>query len=127
MVLNVIISALLVTVISLFVGEIKPEYSFLIKIAGIIVIILWTLTIAADKINEFYSYFSGLSDISDLLKILVKAATVCMATSITSSVCRENGNAAIAQCVELFGRFAMFILCLPLIESAVSTALSLID
>ena len=127
MVLNVIICALLVTVISLFIGEIKPEYSFLIKISGIIVIILWTVIIAADKINEFYSYFSELSDISDLLKALVKAAAVCIATSITSSVCRENGNAAIAQCVELFGRLAMFILCLPLIESAVKTALSLID
>ncbi|MGN1443153.1 MAG: SpoIIIAC/SpoIIIAD family protein [Acutalibacteraceae bacterium] len=127
MILNVIICALTITVISLLIGQIKPEYTFLIKLSGVLIIIFWTLTIAQDKISEFYSYFSQLSDITDVLKTLIKAAAVCIATSITSSICKENGNTAIAQCVELFARFAIFALCLPLIESAIKTALSLID
>lgn len=126
MILNVIICALLITVISLFIGQIKPEYSFFIKISGVLILLIWSVSIAGDKFEEFYSYFSQVSGISDILKTLCKAAAVCICASVTSSICRENGNAAIAQCVELFGRLAMFALCLPLIESAIKTALSLI-
>lgn len=127
MVLNVIICALILTVISLLIGQIEPEYAFFIKISGVLILLLSILTIAQDKISEFTSYFSQLSDITDVMKTLIKAAAVCIATSITSSICKENGNTAIAQCVELFGRFAIFTLCLPFIESAIKTALSLID
>lgn len=126
MIFNVIICALLITVISLFIGQIKPEYSFFIKLSGVLIILIWTVSYAGNRIEEFYSYFARVSDITDILKILIKAAAVCIATSITSSLCKENGNTAIAGCVELFGRFAMFALCLPLIESVIKTALTLI-
>ncbi|MGN1193957.1 MAG: SpoIIIAC/SpoIIIAD family protein [Acutalibacteraceae bacterium] len=127
MIVNVIVSALMITVVCLFVSQVKPEFSFLIKLSGVCLILLFAVTFAKDKLADFYSYFSGISDISDVLRILIKAAAICIATSVTSSICKENGNTAIAQGVELFGRFAMFSICLPLIESIIKTALSFID
>lgn len=127
MVVNIIAAALTVTAVCLFINQVKPEFSFLIKLCGICLILFAALMFAGDKLSDFYSYFSGISEISDVLKVLIKAAAVCIATELTSAVCKENGNASVAKAVELFGRFAMFAICLPLIESVVKTALSFLD
>lgn len=127
MIINVIVAALMITVVCLFISQVKPEFAVLIKLAGVCLILLAAVTFAKDKLADFYSYFSSISDISEVLGILIKAAAICIATSVTSSICKENGNLAIAQGVELFGRFAMFTVCLPLIESIIKTALSFID
>lgn len=127
MITQIIVFAVLITVVCTMLNRVRPDFSFLIKIAGVCLILVFAFDFAKDKISEFYSYFSGISQLSDVLRVLIKAAAVCIATSVTSGICKDNGNTAVAQCVELFGRFAMFAVCLPLIESIIKTALSFID
>lgn len=127
MIVEVIVFAILSTVLCTVLNRDRPDFSFLLKIAGVSLILVLAFDFAKDRISEFYSYFSGLTEISDVLRVLIKAAVICIATSVTSAICKDNGNTAVAQCVELFGRFTMFAVCLPLMESIIKTALSFID
>ena len=54
--------------------------------------------------------------------VLVKGLGIAMLTQITAGICRDCGESGIAEGVELAGRLAILLLCLPLCEELLEAA-----
>ena len=64
---------------------------------------------------------------SQALRTLMKCLGVCYLCEIAGQVCREAGQTAIASKVELAGKAAVLLLCLPMFEELLEIALTLIN
>ena len=62
---------------------------------------------------------SGLDE--SYISVVFKAMAICFITQITSDLCKDSGESAIASAMELWGRISVVIISLPLIESVVNT------
>ena len=67
------------------------------------------------------SFFHQLEELGDLqsgvLDILLKATGIGLVSELTSSVCRDSGNSALAQACKILGIMAMMSLSLPILET----------
>lgn len=127
MIIKIIAVALIVTLVSALLKNMGSELLPVARIAGAAVILSLAAKESAAKISAFFSYAGGLSDIGEPLSVLVKGALICAAAKITADVCRENGNASAASAVEFSARAVMLMLCMPVIEAVLKTALAFID
>lgn len=56
---------------------------------------------------------------SSYISLIFKAAAICFITQITCEICRDSGENAIASAAELWGRGAVTIMSVPVIEALV--------
>lgn len=105
----------------------KPEYAMLVSLAaaglifGLLVVDLIPAFSVMRRLMDQVS-FSG-----EYVRILIKCLGVCYLCQLAGQVCKEAGQLAIASKIELAGKVAILILTLPMFESLLETALSLID
>lgn len=61
---------------------------------------------------------SGLPE--SYISLVFKATAICLITQITSDLCRDSGETAIASAAELWGRGAVTFITLPLVRTLIS-------
>lgn len=61
---------------------------------------------------------SGLPE--SYISLVFKATAICLITQITSDLCRDSGETAIASAAELWGRGAVTFISLPLVRTLIS-------
>ena len=119
--------AILCTISSLVLRQYKSEYSYFIELAGIILIVVFAVDFAKSAISELKSILD-FSDIgAQTIEILVKALGIAALTGISSDICKDNSNQALAGTLEFFGKAAVVALCIPLIKAVAALALGLIN
>lgn len=112
--------------ICLLLSGYKSEYSFAAVIAAGSFIFI-------SVIREVLPAFSRLSSLADsagfeggYFKIALKALGICFVTQFAADTCRDFGQSALAAKAEFIGKCAVFLLSLPLLESILQSAASLI-
>ena len=119
--------AILCTISSLVLRQYKSEYSYFIELAGIILIVIFAVNFAKSAMSELKSILD-FSDIgAQTIEILVKALGIAVLTGISSDICKDNSNQALAGTLEFFGKAAVVALCIPLIKSVAALAAGLIN
>lgn len=93
------------------------EQSMMIAIAACTAIMVSAASFAASMIDELRDIFStaGISD--NYISLMFKAAAICLITQITSELCRDSGESAIASAAEMWGRGAVTFISLPLVKA----------
>lgn len=92
------------------------EQSIFVALAACALIIGAFLSIAGPVLNETISLFESAGISSGYISIILKAAAVCFITQITCDICRDGGENAIAAAAELWGRGAVTVIALPVVE-----------
>ena len=93
----------------------KSEYSLFIRL-------LVTVGAALISLAVFYPILKFLEDIASgtqiqkYFPILIKALGIALLTQITSDICNDSGEGAIASRVEAIGKAEIILLCIPLIK-----------
>lgn len=105
----------------------KPEYAMLVSLAAVAFLFFWILGEFLPALNTLRGMMERTAFSSDALKILMKCLGVCYLCEIAGQVCREAGQTAIASKVELAGKVAVLLLCLPMFEELLQIALTLIN
>ncbi len=105
----------------------KPEYAMLVSLAAVAFLFFWILGEILPALNTLRGIMERTAFSSDALKILMKCLGVCYLCEIAGQVCREAGQTAIASKVELAGKVAVLLLCLPMFEELLQIALTLIN
>lgn len=126
MIFKVITIGIIASLISLLLRENKKEYAVVIQIAAIVIVGSIVIGSVSDKIEALMSYINSLSEVHSIIKIMLKAALICIMTHFVNDICRESGNAAIADAVEFGGRSITLILAFPLIEELLKAAVSFV-
>lgn len=100
--------------------EILPFFEIAVVIAAVIILA------DADplKNNSLVKLISRYSQVSEAFRVIVKGAAVTVLTKLACDICRESGNALMADIVELGGRLMLITLAVPFIEKIFETALS---
>ncbi|MGI5893550.1 MAG: SpoIIIAC/SpoIIIAD family protein [Candidatus Merdivicinus sp.] len=105
----------------------KPEYAMLLSLAAAGVLFVWILAGILPALTAMRTLAEQSSYSAEALQILVKCLGVCYLSEIAGQICRESGQNAIASKIELAGRISVLVLCLPMFEELMRTALSLIQ
>lgn len=102
------------------------EQSMLLAIAACSAVMGSFAAFAAPMMTDVSNIFmsAGISD--SYLALIFKAAAICMITQITSELCRDSGETAIASAAELWGRGAVTFMSLPLVKAVLEQIGSLL-
>ncbi len=110
-------------VFSSLLKESRPEYVLPLQLGFVAIIISFVISAASKRLSDFFD--GTLSSLVEetYITVLLKGAVVSAACTVCASLCRESGNKALADTVELAGRIMIILFCVPLIESVVEAAL----
>ena len=102
-------------VLALMLKEWKPELSVAVSIATGIFLFFGVF----EELREVFSEFSGLMERGGVdlryFQIVVKIIGISYLAQFGSSICRESGQSAIAEKIELAGKAAVVSLTLPIL------------
>lgn len=128
--MNIIGIAALGIITAIIAKVIQPTNRDLAAALSVTAVVTVGLTVAA----EFGSIFSGLRRTvelggisSEYLQIALKTLGICYICELSSSCCRDCGETAIGSIIDISGRIAIAIICLPLIESFIEVVKNILE
>ena len=116
---------IITAVIALTLKRYNAEISFLIAIAGSVLIFLSVL-LNLNSIRETINQILGLASINPTyIAILLKVMGICFITEFASDCCIDAGQKALANNVSLSGKILVLVTALPLYKDVLNTVISL--
>ncbi len=112
----------------LVLKQFRPEWSVLIRL-GMLGVMFGFLLSMVTTILGFASDMSGEETLlpDGMWQLLLKALGVTIVTEVAASICRDSGEAGMAQWVETAGKLEILVLALPLISEVLSMVKSLLS
>ena len=104
-------------------GEIRLALA-LVCITVLLVRLAADLTSIRELISELLER-TGLEE--TYLKVIFKGLGICYISVISSDLCRDSGQTALAAQIEIFGRLAMLITALPLFRAVIEIVEALLS
>ena len=90
---------------------------------GVIVIMLLSILPQIKELMQLLRSLDFADEVSrESLKILIKVTVILTAGSIGADICRDNGENAIASCVELATKITAISLSIPVITAVIGVA-----
>ena len=124
--IKVLILGIIISILAVFLKQIKPEYSLLCVIVGSIVILIYILR----YITKVFSFFQEIIDktgISSTMFVnMLKIVGLGYLIEFSANVCKDSGNSSIADKVVLAGKLMIFLVSMPIISSLFNMILELI-
>ena len=117
---------LIATFINIIIKQYKPEFSvYVALITGAIIIFMFLdkLTILINMINDL-SAKAGMN--KDFLGILLKITGIAILTEFCVSVCKDSGETAIANKIDLGGKIIIIAMSIPIIASLLELILKIL-
>lgn len=93
------------------------EQSMLLAAAACTAVMGSFAAFAAPMMEEISEIFSAAGISDSYLSLVFKAAAICLITQITSGLCTDSGETAIASAAEMWGRGAIMFISLPLVKA----------
>lgn len=100
--------------INLLLHRLRPEFTPLTVAASGILLGVYFLRECAEIVTSL-SALASAKGLSGYLELLLKALAIAVACGLTSSLCRDCGESALAEKAELAGKLAILALTVPLI------------
>ena len=123
LIIKIAVLAVTAAVFSAVLKESKPEYVLPLQLCFIVLAASLLVSFASKKLSMlFENTFDDLVDVA-YISVMLKGAFVSVLCTLCASLCRESGNRALADVVEISGRVIIIMFGIPLIESVVETAL----
>lgn len=109
------------------VKKYSPEYSVLVEMGSIVLVVWIAFPYICDVIDFYYEYIGASGIDGDYLKIVIKALGVGLITQFCSDICRDSGEGALASKVELCGKAVMLAMAVPMAKAILEFAYSVIN
>ena len=114
--------AIICTVVSVIIRQVRPEYAVLVRVASTVGICAVAISVALPLITYLRSlYLGGLSESFNYVGNVIKALGVAILSQVCADICRDLGEGSAASGVELIGRIEILLLCVPMLETVIST------
>ena len=104
-------------VLAVILKQYCKDQSMLIALGVCCIVAISFFTAISPVISKVTEIFStaGLSE--NYSELIFKSASICFITEITCGICRDSGETAIASIAELWGRGAIIVISLPILEA----------
>ena len=103
-------------VIAVLLRQYCREQAMFAALAVCIAVLTGFVLIISPVMTEIFET-AGLS--SSYISLIFKAAAICFITEIICELCRDSGESAIASAAELWGRGAMVVISMPMLEALI--------
>lgn len=117
------LTALIVIII---LKQYKPEFSAYVSIIAGIIILLMVFS----KLSAIITLLSNLSNKvgvgSEFLKILIKITGIAILTEFAVSICKDSGETAIANKIDLGGKIIIVSISIPIITALLELVISIL-
>jgi stage III sporulation protein AD len=120
-IIKIIGIGLIAVIIIVIVRQYKPEFTLYISLlAGAIILFL-----VMDKLSEIINLLESLSNKTSInnefLKLLIKITGIAFLTEFAVSICKDTGENAIANKVDMGGKIIIVSMSIPIISSLLET------
>lgn len=117
---------LIALIIIVIIKQYRPEFVIYVSLtAGVLILVM-----IMDKIKAITSLLTSLSNKtalnSEFLILLIKITGIAFLTEFTVSICKDSGEAAIANKVDLGGKTLIISMSVPIIASLLENILKLL-
>lgn len=106
-------------ILSVLLKQYCKEQSMMVSLGVCIIIFAGAVGVISPVLEKTSELFTESGVNEGYIIIVFKAMAICFITQITSDICRDSGESAIASSAELFGRVLIILMSLPFIESLV--------
>lgn len=124
--IKIIILGVIISILTIFFKQIKPEFSLMFLIVGSLILIFYII----NAITPIFGYFTEIVNKTginnDMFKTLLKIIGVGYLVEFSASICIDSGNSSIADKIVLAGKLLIFLLSMPIITSLFDMILELI-
>lgn len=105
------------SVLGIILKQYCSEQSMLLTICACSGISVSAVTFLIPIINELTEIFTTAEISSDYINLIFKGTAISFITRLTSDICKDCGNSALASTAELWGRCSLTFLSLPLLKT----------
>ena len=97
------------------------EQSMMLSLGVCIIVFAGAVSIISPVMERLTFLFTESVVDESYISLVFKATAICFITQITSDLCRDSGENAVASVMELWGRISVMLISVPLIESIVES------
>jgi len=117
--IGIVVIGIIVTIIAIFLKQQNKEYALLVSLAGGM-LIFWFIIKSSSEVFSFVENIIKLSKIPDeSFKLLLKVLGLAYITQISSDLCKDAGENAIASKLEIAGKVSILLISIPLFEKVI--------
>lgn len=120
-------AGIIMCVLIVTVRQFKSELALPLCIACGVVMTLYLLSEVVPLIDELRGLAAMSGIPSQFLAIAVKAVGICVAVQVAADVCRDAGESALANQLELGGKLALLLVSFPLFQEMISLAADMME
>ena len=115
--LKVVFLEIAISILSVILKQIKPEYSIIVIISGSILLLIYILS----GFSEIFNFFSTVVDKTgidgDLFKFLLKIIGIGYLVEFSIGICNDSGHQSIGDNVAIAGKLLILLLSMPIISN----------
>lgn len=124
--LKVLLLGIIISMLVVFLKQVKPEYALLCLIVGSIILLVFILNYLSNIFVFFQEVVEKTGISNSLFVNLLKIVGLGYLVEFSASVCRDSGNASIADKVILAGKIMIFVVSMPIIRNLFEMILELV-
>lgn len=125
-IIKIIGVGLITLVITIILKEYKKEFAIYPVLVGGIIILFFSLNIFEDIINFIDELSSNSFINNEFLKILLKITGISILIEYAVSICKDSGESAIANKIDLGGKVIIISMSIPIISTTMNTLTKLL-
>ena len=89
------------------------------QIGAAITVLIYIFSSTIDEIKTFFSFAESIGDGYEIIKSLIKASLITIATKFGCDICKENGNILVGDVIELGGKLMILVISVPYIITVI--------
>lgn len=125
--IKVILLGLIVSVLAVFLKQVKSEYALVCVIVGGIIILGYICNALINVLGFFENIVNKTGINNELFVVMLKIIGVGYLVEFSANVCRDSGNNSIADKVVLAGKIMIFVMSMPIISSLFNMVLDMVQ
>lgn len=106
--------------------ESSPVFATVVSLTGVVIIALIIIIKLSDFADEINKIISNIPSSMQYVKLMIKVLLITIITQLTSDICRDNGNNALADTIEISAKILIVLMVLPLFEAIITLVLGII-
>ena len=125
-IIKIIGGGLISLIIIIIIRQYKPEFTLYVSLLAGAIILLFLM----DKISGIVDLLTSLSNKASInnefLKLLIKITGIAFLTEFAVSICKDTGESAIANKVDMGGKVIIVSMSIPIISSLLETIVKIL-
>lgn len=113
---KIFIIAIVCCISAITVSQFKPEYAVFIQLCSVAAVAALVSDSAVEIISMTKDLTAGTQINGEYILLLFKTVIIAVAGKVVSDICSDNGNRAIAVCVDIGCRISILLLSFPMIK-----------